>query len=220
MLVAELTSRQNIGSDAREQVLSAAERIFALKGYAGTTLRDIAEVVGIRHASLYHHAPGGKEDLFVAVTLRTLQRHKAGLEAVLAAAPGGIRAQLYAVADWLIAQAPMDLLRMVHADMPAIDPVQAERLSRLAFDSLILPVERALRSAARKGEIAPADVGVVAAGLVGMIESLHSVPDGALAHDGRSRAQLAHYLIDIMLDGLYTHKKEDCYASSAVFSQS
>jgi hypothetical protein len=59
----------------------------------------------------------------------------------------------------------------------------------------------------------------VAAGLVGMIESLHSVPDGALARDGRCRNQLAHTLIDVMLDGLHTHKEEKTYASSAIFSQ-
>jgi AcrR family transcriptional regulator len=219
MLVAEMISRQNTGSDAREQVLHAAERIFALKGYAGTTLRDIAQAVGIRHASLYHHAPGGKEDLFVAVTLRTLQRHRDGLEAALASTPGDIRAQLYASADWLVAQAPMDLLRMVHADMPAIDPVHAERLSRLAYDSLIRPVELALNDAVQGGEIEPIDVGVVAAGLVGMIESLHSAPESALAYAGRSRAQLAHYLIDVLLDGMYNHKGENYYASSAIFSQ-
>ncbi|MFO7631851.1 MAG: TetR/AcrR family transcriptional regulator [Caldilinea sp.] len=201
-------------------MLSAAEQIFAVKGYAGATLRDIATAVGIRHASLYHHAPGGKEELFVAVTMRTLQRHRNGLEAALASAPASIRAQLYAVADWLLAQAPMDLVRMVHADMPAIDPVQAERLSRLALDSLITPVEQALQAAARNGEINEEDLGVVAGGLVGMIESLHSIPDASVARDGRTRAQIAHRLIDVMLDGLNTHNEENTYVSSALLSQS
>jgi hypothetical protein len=114
----------------------------------------------------------------------------------------------------------MDLVRMVHADMPAIDPVQAERLSRLALDSLITPVEQALRAAARNGEINEEDLGVVAGGLVGMIESLHSIPDASVARDGRTRAQIAHRLIDVMLDGLNTHNEENTYVSSALLSQS
>jgi AcrR family transcriptional regulator len=38
-------------SEARERVLAAAERLFAERGYAAVTLRDIAAAVGIRHAS-------------------------------------------------------------------------------------------------------------------------------------------------------------------------
>ena len=208
MLVAEVLTDSTPYSDAREQVLAAAERLFAVKGYAGTTLRDIATAVGIRHASLYHHAPGGKEELFVEVTGRALQRHRDGLAHALASAPACLRGQLYAVADWLLAHAPMDLIRMAHADMPAIDAAQADRLSLLALESLILPVEAALHAAADRGEVADRDLGVVAGGLVGMIESLHAIPDGNLARQGRTRAEFAHRLIDVMLDGLFVHQEE------------
>ena len=208
MLVAEALTDLTPYSDAREQVLAAAERLFAVKGYAGTTLRDIATAVGIRHASLYHHAPGGKEELFVEVTGRALQRHRDGLAYALASAPACLRSQLYAVADWLVAHAPMDLIRMAHADMPAIDAAQAERLSFLALESLIMPVEGALRAAAARGEVVDRDLGIVAGGLVGMIESLHAIPDHSLASDGRTRAEFAHRLIDVMLDGLYVHREE------------
>lgn len=208
MLVAERIPHHTVASDAREQVLRAAEHLFAVKGYAGTTLRDIATEVGIRHASLYHHAPGGKEELFVEVTERVLHRHRQALEAALALAPGTIRQQLYAAADWLLSQPPMDLMRMAHADMPAIKPEEAQRLSQLAHESLILPVERVLRAAARMGEIAYDDLGVVAGGLIGLIESLHAIPEASIGRDGRTRAELAHRLIDVMLDGLHTHRGE------------
>ena len=216
MLVADRPTQLIPNSDAREQVLQAAEALFAIKGYAGTTLRDIATAVGIRHASLYHHAPGGKEELFIEVTVRTLRRHREGLERALLSAPACLRGQLYAVADWLMAHAPMDLVRMAHADMPAIDPTQADRLSLMALESLMAPVERALHRAADLGEIAGRDLGVVAGGLVGMIESLHAIPEPALAREGRTRAQLAHRLIDVMLDGLYLHKEESNYAAFAL----
>ncbi|MBZ0309485.1 MAG: TetR/AcrR family transcriptional regulator, partial [Anaerolineae bacterium] len=52
-----------------------AEHLFAERGYTAVTLRDIAEAVGLRHASLYHHVPGGKEALFIEVTERTMKRH-------------------------------------------------------------------------------------------------------------------------------------------------
>src|SRR5688500_2573667 len=125
------------GTEARERVLDAAEQLFAQRGYAAVTLRDIGAAVGIRHASLYHHAPGGKEALFVEVTERHLERHRAGLVSVIAAAEPDLRAQLHAAAGWLLSQPPMDLIRMTYSDMPAIAEAHAERLSWLAYGAMI-----------------------------------------------------------------------------------
>ena len=41
----------------REEILAIATRIFADKGYAGTTVREIADAAGILSGSLYHHFP-------------------------------------------------------------------------------------------------------------------------------------------------------------------
>ena len=50
----------------RARVLGAAAELFVAQGYAGTTLRQIAEAAGIKAGSVYHHFDS-KEDLFVAV---------------------------------------------------------------------------------------------------------------------------------------------------------
>lgn len=47
-------------------VLDAAARQFATKGYAGTTMRDIAEACDMLPGSLYYHF-AAKEDLLAAV---------------------------------------------------------------------------------------------------------------------------------------------------------
>jgi AcrR family transcriptional regulator len=41
--------------DRREQILSSAARLFAGKGVSATTVREIADEVGILSGSLYHH---------------------------------------------------------------------------------------------------------------------------------------------------------------------
>ncbi len=186
-------------SEARERVLDAAERLFAEKGYASVTLRDIAAAVGIRHASLYHHAPGGKEELFVEVAGRNFARHREGLGAAIAGAAPDVRARLRAAADWLLSQPPMDLVRMVYSDMPSIDPAHAARLSRVAYDSLLAPIEAVLIEAREEGEIDHRNPGLIAGGLVGMIESLYAVPQHVVT---RGRQAMAHELIDALLDGL------------------
>lgn len=187
-------------TEARERVLEAAERLFAERGYTAVTLRDIAAAVGIRHASLYHHAPGGKEELFVEVTERNLRRHQAGLEQAIGQAAPEVRARLHAAADWLLSQPPMDLVRMLHSDMPAIDPVHAERLTWMAYTALLSPVERVLDDACQRGEITHDAPALVAGGVVGLIESLHAVPSSALE---QSRVGMAYTLLDTLLYGLY-----------------
>lgn len=193
-----------LNSDARERVLDAAEKLFAERGYRAVTLKDIATAIGIRHASLYHHVPGGKEELFIEVTERNLARHREGIAAAIAESPQHVRAQLKAVADWLIAQPPMDLIRMVNSDMPAIDPQQAWRLSEMASEAMIEPLHELLRQAQARGEIDHDDLGVIAGGLLGMIESMHAVPTEVRDQHGRplDRHYMAGKLIDVLLDGL------------------
>ncbi|HEX3947502.1 MAG TPA: helix-turn-helix domain-containing protein, partial [Acidimicrobiales bacterium] len=41
--------------DRREAILNAAAQLFASKGVAATTVREIADAVGILSGSLYHH---------------------------------------------------------------------------------------------------------------------------------------------------------------------
>ncbi|GLV53655.1 TetR family transcriptional regulator [Dictyobacter sp. S3.2.2.5] len=189
-------------TEARERVLTVAEQLFARRGYAAVTLRDIATEVGIRHTSLYHHVPGGKEELFVEVTERHLKRHQQGLMQAIQQARPHIKDELHAVADWLLSQAPIDLLRMTQSDMPAIDPRHAEYLSQLALEAMIQPIYVALQEAQQQGEIRQLDFGPIAGGLLGMIESFYAVPETALV---QNRQEMAYIVIDALLEGLYPH---------------
>lgn len=50
----------------KERMKQVALPLFARKGYEGTTMNEIAELVGIKKASLYAHYKG-KEELFFAI---------------------------------------------------------------------------------------------------------------------------------------------------------
>lgn len=52
------------GSSRRRQILEIAARLFARKGYRGTSMRDIGERAGVLGGSLYHHIKS-KDALFV-----------------------------------------------------------------------------------------------------------------------------------------------------------
>lgn len=66
-----------------EQILDAAEELFARHGLYGVTLKDVAQKVGV-HSSLMHYYFKDKKDLFDAVIARrapiTIQRRMAALD--------------------------------------------------------------------------------------------------------------------------------------------
>jgi AcrR family transcriptional regulator len=61
---------RTLGSSAvetRARILEAARGLFADQGYAGTSMRDLAEALGMTKAALYYHFPGKAEILLALV---------------------------------------------------------------------------------------------------------------------------------------------------------
>ncbi len=57
-----LSTRKRPGETARDEIRDAAAELFTTRGYTNTSTRMIADAVGMRQASLYHHF-AGKDDL-------------------------------------------------------------------------------------------------------------------------------------------------------------
>ena len=75
--------RNETGTNSRERILCAARRIAQAHGYGGLNFRDLAEDVGIRAASIYHHFTS-KADLGAAVARRYWEDSVTSLDALLA----------------------------------------------------------------------------------------------------------------------------------------
>jgi TetR/AcrR family transcriptional regulator, transcriptional repressor for nem operon len=68
---------------SKEAILAAARRNAQAHGYSGLNFRDLADEVGIKAASIYHHFPS-KADLGAAVARRYWEDTAAELESMLA----------------------------------------------------------------------------------------------------------------------------------------
>jgi TetR/AcrR family transcriptional repressor of nem operon len=82
--------RNEVSSNSREKILAAARRIAQAHGYSGLNFRDLAEDVGIKAASIYHHF-ASKADLGAAVARRYWEDSAAALDALLAESSDPIR---------------------------------------------------------------------------------------------------------------------------------
>lgn len=191
---------QEGSSPVRERVLAVAEELFAERGYAAVTLRHVADRLGIRQASLYHHVPEGKERLYVEVTERGLERHRRGLETAIGDAGPSLRPQLRAAARWLLAQPPVNIARMVRSDMPAIAPAHADRLLRATYIALLAPLERAFVRAQERGESTARHPILLGGAFLSIVEGIHDAGGGRDV--GIPKEVLADEMIDVLLDGL------------------
>lgn len=72
------TTKTNLESESRNHILDAALNLFAQKGYAATTVREIVDAAGITAPSLYYYF-GNKEGLYMEL----MQTHCAMIDEVL-----------------------------------------------------------------------------------------------------------------------------------------
>ena len=189
-----------IAPESRTRLLDAAERLFHERGYSAVSMADIAEATGIRKASLYHHVPGGKEELFVEVSVRTFERHKEGMTRALAKAEPQLQAQLQAASRWMIDHAPLGLLAMLQNDMPELSEEHSTGLSGQLMTSLWQPLVQVFEAAKERGEIRMVDADTFVGAFISMMDGLTYI--GTTQVSTRPMEEVADELIDMMLNGL------------------
>lgn len=74
----------------REQMADAAARLLAEEGYQATSFRTVIDASGAPRGSIYHHFPGGKDELVEFAIDRQADRVIAGLERLAGRDPRGI----------------------------------------------------------------------------------------------------------------------------------
>ena len=93
-------------SARRTELTREAARLFAERGYHGTSIGDLADALGVQKASLYHHFPS-KQELLYATMRDGADRFHAALDDIPDRLPAveklrlAMRAHLSVVADQL-----------------------------------------------------------------------------------------------------------------------
>jgi AcrR family transcriptional regulator len=126
----------------RGTVLDAACLLFAERGYHGTSMKDIAEKLGVRAPSLYNHV-ASKQDMLYAIMDKAMDRAIAAQEEALAGAED-VADQLRRATESLV----LDFLRF-----PAEVTVSNNEVRSLDPDNRLAIVAKRDRYAARVRQI-------------------------------------------------------------------
>ena len=92
----------------KEELTRIAARLFAERGYQGTSLADLAGELGIQKPSLYHHIES-KEDLLWEVASDGAEAFHAALDGVPADAPAAERIRLALQAHLAVVAQQLDV---------------------------------------------------------------------------------------------------------------
>lgn len=167
----------------RERILQAAAELTAERGWAGVTMGDLAQRVGVSRQTVYNEM-GSRPALAEAMVLRELGRFLAEVQAAFDDHPGDAPEALAEAAHRVLVLAAADpLLRAVLAPDPGADPGLLPLLTvrgEAVIDSAIGVV------ASRLSAVAPdardADIAVIADIVVRTVLS-HVVRPGAAPGD-------------------------------------
>jgi AcrR family transcriptional regulator len=152
----------------KEEIVAEATKLFAERGYEGASMGDLAERVGLRKASLFHHFPS--KDVLYATVLENLMEGVKSAILLAATAEGGYDARLDALTDALTTTLGRDphAARLLLREAMDWGPVMRDRLARTINDVLAAALEFA-KSGQRDGEFNPeVDASQVIVSLIGV----------------------------------------------------
>lgn len=116
------TRRSKAKSDRRSQLIAAAERLVAERGYLAVRLEDIGAAAGVSGPAIYRHFPN-KEALLVELLVGISTRLLAGATDVVTRADDA-RSALDGLVDFHLdfALGESDLIRIQDRDLPSLPP--------------------------------------------------------------------------------------------------
>lgn len=126
-----------------ERIAAEASSLFLRNGYKTVGQRDIADALGIKAASLYHHCPKGKAQLFERSVLWRLARIEEQLRGALSACET-LEETLTALVQVLRLHPVIDQGRLSTVDVGHLSDDSAERVMGVLHQCLLGPFVDAL----------------------------------------------------------------------------
>jgi AcrR family transcriptional regulator len=190
---------QSQAMDSKEAVLDAAQRLINQYGYAGFSMRDLAQQSGLAKATLYHHFQD-KREIFLQVLQRDLAIVSERL-AVAAAMPGDLHTRLGNVAAAffeLTTERGMVLLTTLRQAVGMESDFC--NLMRDYRDELQRPIVQLLNDAIADGTIRPIDTDLATMSFFGILQVFTS--RHLLMNDFELNEEAVDFVLDFVLRGL------------------
>jgi AcrR family transcriptional regulator len=186
----------------RTDILAAAKKVFARKGYHGTTVADIAKAARLSYGSIYWYFDS-KDALFHALMEAEGQALREHVTDALLTTPAHrspdapFRAAVQATFEFF--ESDRAVVKLLFRDSYALGDRFEKHLFGI-YEGFISDIEKIVEDEQRRGRIIEAPPRMVAysvAALVGQVAHRRLVTD-----DGLSAAVAADFVVSLLLNGL------------------
>ncbi len=181
--------------DTRQRILREALARYYRGGYAGISLDDVAESVGVSKAALFHHFKS-KQDLFFAVLLEITEEHQRVIEQALAEGTTA-QARLRNILRAMTLCPFFDPMKFLADEKDRLSTEQQRAIEQAFYHSLYQPVQRVLEEGLQRGELRlhPTRLGVqVFLNLLLLLPS----PGNPAIRQGQAIEQPLRYIDDLL----------------------
>jgi AcrR family transcriptional regulator len=185
------------GPQRRQQLIEVGRRLFAERGFEGTTVEEIAATAGVSKPVLYEHF-GGKEGLYAVVVDREIQALLGQMTAALTQEGAHARSLLEAAAMALLdyIENSTDGFRILVRDSP---PGQSTGSFASLISDIASQVEHILAAEFKRRRLDPKTAPLYAQMLVGMV----AIPGGWWLDSRRMKKEdVAAHLVNLAWNGL------------------
>ena len=156
----------------RDRIIAEAMRLFAQRGYRGTSIADLEDAAGLSpgSGSLYTHFRS-KEEVLAAAVEQTALLADTGYAAFDLLPLGDLRAELTLIGrgSLLVMDTCADLIRVIDKESDQFPGILADARARI-FDRAYSWFSQLLRTKAKDGEIVDVDFEAVAAIWLGALK--------------------------------------------------
>ncbi len=180
----------------RDQALEVTEALLHQHGYLGVSLEVVAQRIGIKKASLYHHFPNGKEELMLEIAHRILKRDEAGFNYAIASSPTAT-GKLRAVARWM-ANTSGSTANVLYDSMRFMPEAHQTDLTQSFFAKLYAPIQAVITEGISSGEFRDHDVELSTWSVLAVLAEIHKM----LPYT-KEPLSLPERLIDFLIRGLH-----------------
>jgi AcrR family transcriptional regulator len=185
----------------RAQIMAAAKRVFARKGYHATTVADVAKAARMSYGSVYWYF-NSKDELFHALMAAEREALRDHIATALTESAGADAEALFAAsvrATFEFFESDRAAVRLLFRDASALGG-KFERHLFAIYEEFIDEIEAFIVDGQRRGAVVDAPPRMVAfsvAALIGQLAQRRLATD-----DGVAAAEVADFVVQLLLQGL------------------
>jgi len=201
-MVAKTDLRTN---DTKERILKEAERLYQAGGYSHMGLDQIAKSLNITRPALYHHFPGGKEELLVKMIEAFTCEKVAEWYAMIEEGQDS-RSRFKFMLQSTIKQPLLDCKRMACTEVDQLD-AQTRWVLHSSMERVHQVVQRVFEEGIKRGELRPVESNLAFFSFMSLCEQVGTIvvvreqfPDAFCGLD--STENLIDKTLDLWLYGL------------------